>query len=149
MNNAGYFPNRSIDDMDLPRWRTTIATNLDSHFLSAKYFLPTIVPASVLSEHSNKCCSREGPNCNRTARLNCRTRSKVLLIVSQSAFWLERARTAESYHIQYEGYEARAELILRAATDPIPGGPKILSAKEPFGMAQRIGCGSVAVIAIG
>ena len=33
-------------------------------------------------------------------------------------------RTAESYHIQYEGYEpgdARAELILRAATDPIPG----------------------------
>ena len=33
-------------------------------------------------------------------------------------------RTAETYHIQYEGYEpgdARAELILRAATDPIPG----------------------------
>ena len=33
-------------------------------------------------------------------------------------------RTAESYHIQYEGYEpgeARAELILRAGTDPIPG----------------------------
>jgi hypothetical protein len=32
-------------------------------------------------------------------------------------------RTAESYHIQYEGYEtgdARAELILRAATDPGP-----------------------------
>jgi hypothetical protein len=34
------------------------------------------------------------------------------------------ARTAESYHIQYEGYEpgdARAELILRAGTDSIPG----------------------------
>ena len=33
-------------------------------------------------------------------------------------------RTAESYHIQYEGYEpgeARAELILCAGTDPIPG----------------------------
>jgi hypothetical protein len=37
------------------------------------------------------------------------------------SFWLERA---ESYHIQYERYEpgdARAELILRAAMDPIPG----------------------------
>src|SRR5260370_8009850 len=34
------------------------------------------------------------------------------------------SRTAESYHIQYEGYEpgdARAELILRAGTDPNPG----------------------------
>ena len=33
-------------------------------------------------------------------------------------------RTAESYHIQYEGYEpgeARAELILRAGINPIPG----------------------------
>src|SRR5207247_1967230 len=40
VNNAGYFPNRSIDDLDLSTWRKTIATNLDSHFLSAKYFLP-------------------------------------------------------------------------------------------------------------
>ena len=40
VNNAGYFPNRSIDDLDLPAWRKTIATNLASHFLSAKYFLP-------------------------------------------------------------------------------------------------------------
>ena len=40
MNNAGYFPNRSIDDLDLATWRKTFATNLDSHFLSAKYFLP-------------------------------------------------------------------------------------------------------------
>jgi NAD(P)-dependent dehydrogenase (short-subunit alcohol dehydrogenase family) len=40
VNNAGYFPNRSIDDLDLPTWRKTIATNLDSHFLSAKCFLP-------------------------------------------------------------------------------------------------------------
>jgi 3-oxoacyl-[acyl-carrier protein] reductase len=39
VNNAGYFPNRSIDDLDLSTWRKTIATNLDSHFLSAKYFL--------------------------------------------------------------------------------------------------------------
>ncbi len=33
-------------------------------------------------------------------------------------------RAAESYHIQYEGYEpgdARAELILRTGEDPIPG----------------------------
>ena len=42
VNNAGYFPNRSIDDLDLATWRRTIATNLDSHFLSAKYFLPTM-----------------------------------------------------------------------------------------------------------
>src|SRR2546426_8202181 len=40
VNNTGYFPNRFIDDLDLATWRKTIATNLDSHFLSAKYFLP-------------------------------------------------------------------------------------------------------------
>jgi 3-oxoacyl-[acyl-carrier protein] reductase len=40
VNNAGYFPNRSIDELDLQTWRKTIATNLDSHFLSAKVFLP-------------------------------------------------------------------------------------------------------------
>ena len=40
VNNAGYFPNRSVDDLDLAMWRKTMATNLDSHFLSAKYFLP-------------------------------------------------------------------------------------------------------------
>src|SRR6202045_2452871 len=42
VNNAGYFPNRPIDELDLKTWRKTIATNLDSHFLSAKYFLPTM-----------------------------------------------------------------------------------------------------------
>ena len=42
INNAGYFPNRSIDELDLPTWRKTFATNLDSHFLSVKYFLPTM-----------------------------------------------------------------------------------------------------------
>ena len=40
VNNAGYFPNRPIDDLDLATWRKTISTNLDSHFLNAKYFLP-------------------------------------------------------------------------------------------------------------
>lgn len=40
VNNAGYFPNRSVDELDLATWRKTMATNLDSHFLSAKYFLP-------------------------------------------------------------------------------------------------------------
>ncbi len=40
VNNAGYFPNRSIDELDLPTWRKTTATNLDAYFLSAKYFLP-------------------------------------------------------------------------------------------------------------
>jgi len=42
VNNAGYFPSRPIDALDLPTWRKTMATNLDSHFLSAKYFLPAI-----------------------------------------------------------------------------------------------------------
>jgi NAD(P)-dependent dehydrogenase (short-subunit alcohol dehydrogenase family) len=42
VNNAGYFPNRSIDELDLATWRKTMATNLDSHFLSAKYFLPSM-----------------------------------------------------------------------------------------------------------
>jgi NAD(P)-dependent dehydrogenase (short-subunit alcohol dehydrogenase family) len=36
VNNAGYFPNRSIDNLDLSTWRKPIATNLDSHFLGAK-----------------------------------------------------------------------------------------------------------------
>jgi NAD(P)-dependent dehydrogenase (short-subunit alcohol dehydrogenase family) len=42
INNAGYFPNRSIDQLDLSTWRKTMATNLDSHFLSAKHFLPAM-----------------------------------------------------------------------------------------------------------
>lgn len=42
VNNAGYFPNRSIDELDLATWRRTFATNLDSHFLSVKYFLPAM-----------------------------------------------------------------------------------------------------------
>ncbi len=42
VNNAGYFPNRSIDELDLPTWRKTMDTNLDSHFLSVKYFLPAM-----------------------------------------------------------------------------------------------------------
>jgi NAD(P)-dependent dehydrogenase (short-subunit alcohol dehydrogenase family) len=42
VNNAGYFPNRPIDELDLPTWRKTMATNLDSHFLSAKFFLPAM-----------------------------------------------------------------------------------------------------------
>ena len=42
VNNAGYFPNHPIEELDLATWRKTIATNLDSHFLSAKYFLPTM-----------------------------------------------------------------------------------------------------------
>ncbi|OOG41591.1 SDR family NAD(P)-dependent oxidoreductase [Rhodanobacter sp. C05] len=42
VNNAGYFPHRLIDELDLPTWRRTMATNLDSHFLSVKYFLPAM-----------------------------------------------------------------------------------------------------------
>jgi 3-oxoacyl-[acyl-carrier protein] reductase len=42
VNNAGYFPNRIIDQLDFTTWHKTISTNLDSHFLSAKYFLPSM-----------------------------------------------------------------------------------------------------------
>ena len=42
VNNAGYFPNRPIDELDLSTWRKTMATNLDAHFLSAKFFLPAM-----------------------------------------------------------------------------------------------------------
>jgi len=42
VNNAGYFPHRPIDALDLATWRKTFATNLDSHFLSAHTFLPTM-----------------------------------------------------------------------------------------------------------
>jgi NAD(P)-dependent dehydrogenase (short-subunit alcohol dehydrogenase family) len=42
VNNAGYFPNRPFEELDLSTWRKTMATNLDSHFLSAKYFLPAM-----------------------------------------------------------------------------------------------------------
>jgi NAD(P)-dependent dehydrogenase (short-subunit alcohol dehydrogenase family) len=42
VNNAGYFPNHPIDELDLATWRKTMATNLDSHFLSVKHFLPTM-----------------------------------------------------------------------------------------------------------
>ncbi|MQQ99227.1 SDR family NAD(P)-dependent oxidoreductase [Glaciimonas soli] len=42
VNNAGYFPNRIVDDLDLQTWRRTMVTNLDSHFLSVKYFLPAM-----------------------------------------------------------------------------------------------------------
>ena len=40
VNNAGYFPNQSIDQLELSTWRKTMSTNLDSHFLSVKTFLP-------------------------------------------------------------------------------------------------------------
>jgi NAD(P)-dependent dehydrogenase (short-subunit alcohol dehydrogenase family) len=42
VNNAGYFPNSSIEELDRMTWRKTMATNLDSHFLSAKYFLSSM-----------------------------------------------------------------------------------------------------------
>jgi NAD(P)-dependent dehydrogenase (short-subunit alcohol dehydrogenase family) len=42
VNNAGYFPNCPVDELDLATWRKTMATNLDAHFLSVKYFLPAM-----------------------------------------------------------------------------------------------------------
>jgi NAD(P)-dependent dehydrogenase (short-subunit alcohol dehydrogenase family) len=40
VNNAGYFPNRSLDELDLPTWRKTMATNLDAQF-SWREIFPT------------------------------------------------------------------------------------------------------------
>jgi len=42
VNNAGYFPNHPVDELDPATWRRTMATNLDAHFLSAKFFLPAM-----------------------------------------------------------------------------------------------------------
>ena len=42
VNNAGYFPNLPIDQLDLLTWKKTLSTNLDSHFLSVKTFLPSM-----------------------------------------------------------------------------------------------------------
>jgi NAD(P)-dependent dehydrogenase (short-subunit alcohol dehydrogenase family) len=42
VNNAGYFPNHPIEELDFATWRKTMATNLDAHFLSARYFLPAM-----------------------------------------------------------------------------------------------------------
>ena len=55
VNNAGYFPNRSIDELDLPTWRKTMATNLDSQFLSVKYlgiiyFTPFAFPSRIFQK---------------------------------------------------------------------------------------------------
>jgi 3-oxoacyl-[acyl-carrier protein] reductase len=40
VNNAAFYPNRSIDDLDFDTWHRTMAVNLDAHFLSAKQFVP-------------------------------------------------------------------------------------------------------------
>ncbi len=40
VNNAAYYPNRSIQDLDLETWRRTLSVNLEAHFLSAKQFVP-------------------------------------------------------------------------------------------------------------
>ena len=40
VNNAGYFPNRSIDELDFPTWRKTLATNLRFTLSKREIFLP-------------------------------------------------------------------------------------------------------------
>lgn len=40
VNNAVHYPNAPIDSLDLETWRRTLSVNMDSHFLSAKQFLP-------------------------------------------------------------------------------------------------------------
>ncbi len=40
VNNAAFYPNHSIDDLDLDTWRKTMSVNLEAHFLSARQFVP-------------------------------------------------------------------------------------------------------------
>ena len=42
VNNAAYYPNHPIDELDLETWRKTMSVNLDAHFLSAKQFVPAM-----------------------------------------------------------------------------------------------------------
>ena len=40
VNNAGIYPKAHIDDLTYETWRRTLAVNLDSHFFSARHFVP-------------------------------------------------------------------------------------------------------------
>ncbi|MFA6606489.1 MAG: SDR family NAD(P)-dependent oxidoreductase, partial [Sphingomonas sp.] len=40
VNNAGIGSNKRIDELDFEQWKRTFSINLDSHFLSAKQFVP-------------------------------------------------------------------------------------------------------------
>lgn len=40
INNAGIFPRRTIDELDIDTWRRTFAVNVDAHFYSAKHIVP-------------------------------------------------------------------------------------------------------------
>ena len=40
VNNAGIYPNATIDKLDYDLWRKTLAVNLEAHFFSAKHFVP-------------------------------------------------------------------------------------------------------------
>lgn len=40
VNNAGIYPLGRIEDIDYALWRKVMAVNLDSHFFSAKHFVP-------------------------------------------------------------------------------------------------------------
>lgn len=42
VNNAAYYPNHPIEDLDLDTWRRTMSVNLDAQFLSAKQFVPVM-----------------------------------------------------------------------------------------------------------
>ncbi|RWX74702.1 SDR family oxidoreductase [Neorhizobium lilium] len=42
VNNAAYYPNHAIDDLDFETWKRTMSVNLDAHFFSAKQFVPAM-----------------------------------------------------------------------------------------------------------
>ena len=55
VNNAGYFPNRSIDELDLATWRKTFATNLDS-LCSAR--IPSVAKRPPLADDNRDAIHR-------------------------------------------------------------------------------------------
>lgn len=42
VNNAAFYPNHPIDDLDFETWQKTMAVNLGAHFLAAKQFVPAM-----------------------------------------------------------------------------------------------------------
>ena len=42
VNNAAFYPNHPIEDLDFATWRRTMSVNLDAHFLAARQFVPAM-----------------------------------------------------------------------------------------------------------
>jgi len=70
VNNAGYFRNRSIDELDLSTWRKTIATNLDSHGrLGTAFLLKYVLRLSLRCFNMPLCSSELSSRCRLEGRV--------------------------------------------------------------------------------